>query len=146
MLEIWAGTCLFCSRVDMFKPWIFLASNTLAMPSSKTCRACHLLGLCISQSTKLAFLNWHALHHHLAERVNMMTCAQPYTCFFKIRETLIQRLALWCHRWRRSLIKKVVQQNKHWNDASVSPVIRQSLLHWAYELTEEDFERTRQGL
>lgn len=49
-------------------------------------------------------------------------------------------------RWRRSLIKKVVQQNKHWNDASVSPVIRQSLLHWAYELTEEDFERTRQGL
>ena len=49
-------------------------------------------------------------------------------------------------RWRRSLIKKVIQQNKHWNDASVSPVIRQSLIHWAYELTEEDFERTRQEL
>lgn len=50
------------------------------------------------------------------------------------------------YRWRRSLIKKVIQQNKHWNDASVSPVIRQSLLHWAYELTEEDFNRTRQEM
>ncbi|KAL3159314.1 hypothetical protein ABBQ32_011267 [Trebouxia sp. C0010 RCD-2024] len=49
-------------------------------------------------------------------------------------------------RWRRSLIKKVIQQNKHWNDATVSPVIRQSLLHWAYELTEEDFNRTRQEM
>ena len=49
-------------------------------------------------------------------------------------------------RWRRSLIKKVIQQNKHWNDATVSPVIRQSLLHWAYELTEEDFDRTRQEM
>lgn len=49
-------------------------------------------------------------------------------------------------RWRRSLIKKVLQQNKHWNDASVSPVIRQSLLHWAYELTQEDFDNTRHGI
>ena len=49
-------------------------------------------------------------------------------------------------RWRRSLIKKVIQQNKHWNDSTVSPVIRQSLLHWAYELTEEDFDRTRQDI
>ncbi len=76
----------------------------------------------------------------------MITDAQMYMNLLRTSRNTHVVLALWCHRWRRSLIKKVVQQNKHWNDASVSPVIRQSLLHWAYELTEEDFERTRQGL
>ena len=38
-------------------------------------------------------------------------------------------------------MNKVVRANKHWNDASVSPVVRQTLLHWAYELTEADFDR-----
>lgn len=76
----------------------------------------------------------------------MITDAQFYMNLVRTSQNTPLVLALWCHRWRRSLIKKVVQQNKHWNDASVSPVIRQSLLHWAYELTEEDFERTRQGL
>ncbi|KAK9805683.1 hypothetical protein WJX72_011787 [[Myrmecia] bisecta] len=46
-------------------------------------------------------------------------------------------------RWKRILVNKVVAANKHWNDASVSPVIRQTLLHWAYELTEPDFNRLR---
>ena len=41
-------------------------------------------------------------------------------------------------RWRRNLIAKVVKENKSWDDASVSPVVRQTLLHWAYELTEAD--------
>ena len=30
---------------------------------------------------------------------------------------------------------------RRWDDKSVSPVIRQSLLHWAYELTDADFKR-----
>ncbi len=30
--------------------------------------------------------------------------------------------------------------NRRWDDASVSPVIRQTLLHWAFELTEAEFE------
>ena len=30
---------------------------------------------------------------------------------------------------------------RRWDDKSVSPVIRQSLLHWAYELTEADFKK-----
>lgn len=42
-----------------------------------------------------------------------------------------------CRRMRHAL---------QWNDASVSPVIRQTLLHWAYELTAEDFDRMRQQL
>jgi hypothetical protein len=47
-------------------------------------------------------------------------------------------------RWKRALVNAIVKKNKRWNDASVSPVIRQLLLHWAYELTEADFERLRQ--
>ena len=31
-----------------------------------------------------------------------------------------------------------------WDDVTVSPVIRQTLLHWAYELTDADFEAWRQ--
>ena len=32
-----------------------------------------------------------------------------------------------------------------WDNPSVSPIVRQSLLHWAYELTEADFEAMRKG-
>ena len=28
--------------------------------------------------------------------------------------------------------------NKRFDDQSVSPVIRQTMLHWAYEITEQD--------
>ncbi|CAK0783705.1 hypothetical protein CVIRNUC_006904 [Coccomyxa viridis] len=49
-------------------------------------------------------------------------------------------------RWKRSLVNKVVAANKTWDDPSVSPVVRQSLLHWAYELTEADFEAMRKGV
>lgn len=44
-------------------------------------------------------------------------------------------------RWVRALVNKIVRSNKRWDDATVSPVIRQTLLHWAFELTEEEFER-----
>jgi hypothetical protein len=33
-------------------------------------------------------------------------------------------------RWMRALANKVVRSNKRWDDATVSPVIRQTLLHW----------------
>lgn len=42
-------------------------------------------------------------------------------------------------RWKNNLIAKCVAAGKAHNDASVAPVVRQTLLHWAYELTEEDF-------
>ena len=35
---------------------------------------------------------------------------------------------------------------RRWDDKSVSPVIRQSLLHWAYELTEADFKTIAKNL
>ncbi|CAM9373032.1 unnamed protein product [Chrysoparadoxa australica] len=42
-------------------------------------------------------------------------------------------------RFRTQLMNKVIKNNTTYNDPSVSPVIRQTLQHWGYELTEEDF-------
>ena len=36
--------------------------------------------------------------------------------------------------------KKINKQGKEYNDYSVSPVIRQVLLHWGYELKKRDYE------
>ncbi len=43
-------------------------------------------------------------------------------------------------RFRNQLIGKCAKGNTTFDDASISPVIRQSLLHWGYELTEADAE------
>lgn len=42
-------------------------------------------------------------------------------------------------RWKQNLIAKCMRDGKAHDDASVSPVVRQTLLHWAYELSEADF-------
>lgn len=42
-------------------------------------------------------------------------------------------------RWRTNLINKINKEGKQWNDFTVSPVIRQGLLQWGYELTLDDF-------
>lgn len=42
-------------------------------------------------------------------------------------------------RWRNNLIAKVVAAGADYNDASVSPVVRQTLQHWGYDLTQADF-------
>lgn len=42
-------------------------------------------------------------------------------------------------RFRNRLIKMCDAKKKRFDDRSVSPAIRQTLLHWAYQLTEEDF-------
>ena len=39
-------------------------------------------------------------------------------------------------RFRRSLMNKVISGGKSYNDPSISPVIRQSLQHWGYKLTQ----------
>ena len=41
-------------------------------------------------------------------------------------------------RWKRALLNKVVSANARWDNAAISPVIRQTLLHWAFEITEAD--------
>jgi hypothetical protein len=41
-------------------------------------------------------------------------------------------------RFRRNLIRQIREKGK-WDDPAISPRIRQSLLHWAYELTKKDY-------
>ena len=43
-------------------------------------------------------------------------------------------------RFRRRLINMCKEKNKKYDDYSVSPVIRQGLQHWAYQLTNKDFK------
>ena len=42
-------------------------------------------------------------------------------------------------RWKQNLIAKCLREGKAHDDASVSPVVRQTLLHWAYALSPADF-------
>lgn len=44
-------------------------------------------------------------------------------------------------RWKVRLCSLVFGRRAAFDDASVSPVIRQTLLHWGYELSEEDYMR-----
>lgn len=49
-------------------------------------------------------------------------------------------------RWKRNLIAKCVRAKKPFDDESVSPTVRQLLLHWAYELTEHDYDHYKKML
>ena len=48
-------------------------------------------------------------------------------------------------RYRRRLINMCINNNKEYNDFTVSPVIRQGLLHWAYELNLNDYKRHKKN-
>ena len=51
-------------------------------------------------------------------------------------------------RFRTQLMNKCLAARAAHDDAKVSPVIRQSLQHWAYELTEDDLQahKKKKGL
>lgn len=42
-------------------------------------------------------------------------------------------------RWRTNLLNKIIAKNATFDDVEVSPVVRQTLQHWGYVLTEKDF-------
>ena len=42
-------------------------------------------------------------------------------------------------RFMRFLVTQILKKNGTWNDETISPKIRQVLQHWAYKLTEKDF-------
>ena len=42
-------------------------------------------------------------------------------------------------RFRGKLVKMIRNAGSKFDDYSISPKIRQILLHWGYELTEKDF-------
>jgi len=41
-------------------------------------------------------------------------------------------------RFRRRLMNQIIKEKSRYNNLEISPVIRQVLLHWGYELTKED--------
>jgi hypothetical protein len=43
-------------------------------------------------------------------------------------------------RFKKRLINMIKKKNTNYNDYTVSPVIRQVLLHWGYELTSNDLK------
>ena len=49
-------------------------------------------------------------------------------------------------RYRRRLINMCIKNNKKYNDLTVSPVIRQGLLHWGYELNTKDYNKHKKSL
>ena len=42
-------------------------------------------------------------------------------------------------RFRGKLVKMIKDASSEFDDYSISPKIRQILLHWGYELTDKDF-------
>ncbi|XP_018602101.2 uncharacterized protein LOC108931029 isoform X1 [Scleropages formosus] len=43
-------------------------------------------------------------------------------------------------RWRNNLITKIVRSGCAFHNCTVSPVVRQTLQHWAYRLTKQDYD------
>ena len=43
-------------------------------------------------------------------------------------------------RFQGKLVKMIKNSDSKYDDYSISPKIRQMLLHWGYELTKKDFE------
>lgn len=44
-------------------------------------------------------------------------------------------------RWNKNLMNKIIKADTSYDDYTISPIIRQSLQHWAYQLTKEDFNK-----
>mmetsp|Transcript_65881 Transcript_65881/g.146371 ORF Transcript_65881/g.146371 Transcript_65881/m.146371 type:complete len:253 (-) Transcript_65881:42-800(-) len=73
---------------------------------------------------------------------------QWYCRFFLGRRTdddarQIQRWSKVCGptgRWKGNLVAKCLKAGRPYNDPKVAPAVRQSLLHWGYELTAEDLK------
>lgn len=42
-------------------------------------------------------------------------------------------------RFRKGLVKRIAEQGGDWDDESISPILRQTLQHWGYKLTEADY-------
>ena len=49
-------------------------------------------------------------------------------------------------RFRKNLMNQIIKKNSTFNDYNISPVIRQVLLHWGYELTNKDFTEHKKNV
>ena len=48
-------------------------------------------------------------------------------------------------RFRRTLMNKIIKNNTTYDDYTISPVIRQVLLHWGYQLTKKDLDQYKKS-
>jgi hypothetical protein len=48
-------------------------------------------------------------------------------------------------RFKRWLVNQIIKKKGKYNDFDISPAIRQTLRHWATELTLRDFNRIKKG-
>ena len=48
-------------------------------------------------------------------------------------------------RFRRTLMNKIIKKGTICDDFTVSPVIRQVLLHWGYQLTKKDLDQYKKS-
>ena len=72
-----------------------------------------------------------------------------YCRFFQGRRSAddARQISRWCKctgprgRWKRNLIAKVLKKGTTFDDYTVSPVVRQTLQHWAYRLSKHDFDQ-----
>ena len=48
-------------------------------------------------------------------------------------------------RFRRTLMNKIIKNNTTYDDFTISPVIRQVLLHWGYQLTKKDLDNYKKS-
>jgi len=46
-------------------------------------------------------------------------------------------------RWKNNLISKIAKAGVAYDNFGISPVVRQTLQHWGYVLTKEDFEKEK---
>ncbi|KDN52933.1 hypothetical protein K437DRAFT_292620 [Tilletiaria anomala UBC 951] len=44
-------------------------------------------------------------------------------------------------RFRRALAAKIASQGGEWSNATINPILRQTLWHWGYELSKTDYEK-----
>merc|ERR1712241_1447510 len=49
-------------------------------------------------------------------------------------------------RWKNNLIGKIARAGVAYNNPGISPVIRQTLQHWAYRLNEKDYQEVKKRL
>ena len=81
----------------------------------------------------------------------MLWCLVPYRRFYLGRRTEddARQISRWRGvagekgRWKNALCNKILaagEGSARVDDTGISPVIRQTLLHWGYELTKRDLE------
>jgi len=76
---------------------------------------------------------------------------QWYCRFYQGRRTEddLRQIGRWARcagttgRWKNNLISKIVKAGCGWDNYGVSPVVRQTLQHWAYSLTQKDFDKNK---